>query len=159
MRNVVNLSIELSPKEVNNRLIDKWGIGVFRFAQVFAVSPIEMFMQRSSYPFTVREIKEIRRTLKKMRDTLFRGARHIREITEKLLEAPGKEISDDELAKEMRLGGYFKKYVHKHEILTRYVEKICLQGKRGVQINRKSIIAIGWGNLVSQGKRRISYNR
>jgi len=157
MRHVINLSIGLSPKEVNDRLINKWGISLFRFAQVFAVSPIEMFIQRSDYPFSVREIKEIKQTLKKMRDTLFKGARHIRKITEKLLEAPGKEISDDELVKEMRLGGYFNKYVHKHEILSRYVEKTSLQGKRGVQINKKSIVAVGWGNLVSQGNRRIDW--
>ena len=92
-----------------------------------------------------------------MQRDLFKGARRLREIIYLKLELPGKDISDDELIKEMRLEEYYEKYVHKHEILARYIEKTSLQGKRGVQINKKSIIAVGWGNLVSQESRRIDW--
>lgn len=149
--------LEDRPQTVNKLLTEKWGISLFRFAQVFAVSPIEMFLQKSSYPYTDKEMKEIKRTLKRMQNCLFRGGRRIREIINPPLKVSVKAISDDELVKEMHLQDFVKKYVHKREILTRYIEKTSLQGKRGVGLNKKSIIAVGWGNLVSQGKRRIDW--
>ena len=151
------LHIELSPKELNGHLLQKWGISLFRFAQVFAVSPIELFLQKSSYPFADKEMKEIKRTLKRMQDCLFKGGRRIREIINPPLKMPVNEISNDELVKEMHLQDFVKEYVHKREIFTRYVEKSSLQGKRGVGLNKKSIIAVGWGNLVYQEKRRIDW--
>jgi len=146
-----------SPRKAHELLMDKWGISLFKFAQVFAVSPIELFLQKSSYPFSNKEMKEVKRTLKKMQDCLFIGGRHIREIINKPLKLPVNEISNDELVKEMQLQEFVKKYVHKYEMLTRYVEKTSLHGKIGVGLNKKTIVAVGWGNLISQGKRRIDW--
>jgi len=148
--------IDLAAEELNNRLKEKWGISLFKFAQVFAVSPIEIFFQRSSYPFSDKDIREIKHTLKKMEDSLLKGARSIRKITDKLEEKPAKKVSDAELMKEMRLDGFLNEYVHKYERLIHF-EKAWLLGKPGVGMNKKSIVAVGWGNLVSEGNRRIDW--
>jgi hypothetical protein len=146
-----------SPQKVNKLLIEKWGISLFRFAQVFAVSPIELFLQKSSYPFTDKEMKEVKRTIIKMQDCLLSGGRRIREIINPPLKLPVNAISDDELVKEMQLQEFVKNYIHKYEILTRYVERTSLHGKIGVELNKKTIIAVGWGNLVSQRRQRIDW--
>jgi hypothetical protein len=148
---------EDTPQKVNNLLVARWGISLFKFAQVFAVSPVELFLQKTDYPFNYQEIKAIKHNLYKMRDDLLKRGRFILKITQRLKESPFKEMSDDELIKHMRLERFFKEYIHRHEIAMRYAEKICLQGKRGGGINKKSIIAVGWGNLVSEKSRRIDW--
>jgi hypothetical protein len=148
---------EDTPQRVNKLLMDKWHISLFKFAQVFAISPSELFLRRNTYPFTGDQIKEIKHTIKKMQADLLKGARHIRRITERLWEVPEEKVSDDELVKEMHLTAFTKRYIHKYEVVIRYLEKTSLQVGRGVGINKKSIIAVGWGNLVSEGNRRIDW--
>jgi hypothetical protein len=146
-----------APKDVNDLLLNKWGISLFRFAQVFAVSPVDQFLMRTDYPFSRQEIKAIRRNLKKMGDDLLERGRFVLRMTQRLGESPIKELSDDQLIKHMGLGEFFNDYIRRHRVALRYCEKVSLQGKRGSSINKKTIIAIGWGNLVSEEDRRINW--
>lgn len=146
-----------TPQVVNKVLMDKWGISLFRFARVFAVSPADLFLLRNEYPFSSKEINAIKRNLKAMQDDLIYRGRFILGITNKLWESPNKGMTDEELIKHMRLERFFKEYVHNHEEAIGYAAKICLQGKRGSGINRKSIIALGWGNLISGKSRRMDW--
>jgi len=146
-----------SPADVNSLLLDKWGISLFRVAQVFAVSPVDQFLMRSDYPFNPQEIKEIRRNLKAMGGYILKRGRSIFKIIGRLKEPPTSEISDDELIKLMRLEGFFKKYVRGHRVGLRYIEKVTLQGRRGSGINKRTIIALGWGNMISESGRRIDW--
>lgn len=148
---------EDAPQKVNTLLVDKWGIGLFRFAQVFAVSPVDQFLMRTNYPFSHQEIKAIKRNLKKMGDDLLKRGRLILKITERLKQTPVKETSDEELIKHMRLERFFKEYIRRHRIALRYLEKVSLQGKRGSGINKRTIIALGWGNLISESSHRIDW--
>lgn len=76
-------------QKVNNLLVDKWGISLFKFAQVFAVSPVELFLRMSDYPFTVQEIRSIKRNLRKMQNDILKRGRYILKITDKLKGLPG----------------------------------------------------------------------
>lgn len=148
---------EDSPKNVNAILMDKWRISLFRFAQVFAVSPADLILLRNDYPFSVKEISAIRRNLKAMQDDLLHRGRLILEITNKVRESPRKNMSNEDLIKHMRLERFFNEYIHNHEEAASYASRMSLQGKRGGGINRKSIIAVGWGNLISGKSRRMDW--
>jgi hypothetical protein len=151
------ISPEDSPKTVNNLVSGKWGVSLFRFAQVFAVSPLDLILQKNSYPLSIKDIREIKHVVGKMRADLLRGGRRIRRITEFLWDVPEDKISDVELIKEMHLEEFFSKYIHRFEVAARYLEKTSFQGGRGVGINKKSIIATGWGFFASQARRRVDW--
>ncbi len=157
MRRNPKISASDLPQVVNNVLINEWGISLFRFAQVFAVSPLDLILQKNSYPFSGREIREIKRLTGKMKADLLKGGRQIRKITKILWDVPEELLSDKELLKEMHLEEFIDKYIHRFDVAIRYIEKISFQGGRGVGLNKKSIIAVGWGFLVSQERRRIDW--
>lgn len=146
-----------SPQMVNEILADKWNVSLYKFAQVFAVSPMEMILQRNDYPFSGKEIKEIKHIIGKMQANLLKEGRRIRRITKVIWDLPEEKVSDEQLIKEMHLEEFIEKYIHRFEVATRYVEKVSFQGGRGAGLNTKSIIALGWGNLVSDGHRRIDW--
>ena len=148
---------EDSPQKVHKLLIDKWGISLFRFAQVFAVSPADLILLRNDYPFSTKELSAIKHNLKTMQDDLIYRGRLILGITNKLWESPRKAMSDEDLIKHMRLERFFKEYIHNHEEAIIYASKMSLKGKRGGSINHKSIIAVGWGNLISGKSRRMDW--
>jgi len=148
---------EDKPERVNDLLLDKWGISLFKFAQVFAVSPADQFLIETSFPFSHREIKAMRRNLNKMGDDLMKRGRFILKFMERLGASSPEETSDDELIKHMKLESFFDEYIHGHMKALRYYEIISLQGKRGRGINKKSIIALGWGNLISEKGHRIEW--
>ena len=146
-----------TPQQIHHLLQDKWGISLFKFAQVFAVSPLDLFIKKNNYPFTGRQLREVKRLTSKMRADLLKGGRQIRRITKILWDVPEESLSEEGLIKEMHLEEFIDKYIHRFEVAIRYIEKVSFQGKRGVGINKKSIIAVGWGYLVSQERRRIDW--
>jgi hypothetical protein len=146
----MKLALELSPKVVNNILKDKWGICLFKFAQVFAISPVDIFLQKSKKPFTFPEIKEIKLTLNKMRKDILKGARKIEKLMNKSSEFTIKHLTDNELIKDEGIKEFFNKYLFPREAIALYFEKSRQLGKRGIGLNKKSIVAVGWGNLLSK---------
>ena len=104
-----------------------------------------------------KKLSAIKRNLKAMQDDLIYRGRLILGITNKLWESPRKSMSDEDLIKHMRLERFFKEYIHNHEEAISYASKMSLQGKRGGGINHKSIIAVGWGNLISGKSRRMDW--
>jgi hypothetical protein len=146
-----------TPQQVHCLLLEKWGISLFKFAQVFAVSPLDLILQKNSYPFSGKEIREIKRLTNKMRADLLKSGRQMRRMTKILWDVPEEGLSDKELIKEMHLEEFIDKYIHRFEVAIRYLERTSFQGGRGVGINKKSIIAVGWGYLVSQERRRIDW--
>ncbi len=146
-----------SPEMVHDVLINKWGIGLFRFAQVFAISPADLLLCRNEYPFSIKEIALIKQNLKIMQETLLQRGRTISEITKKLKGQAGKSMSDEELIRHMRLGKFFRKYVHNQEAAITYAAMMSMHNKRGVAINPKSIIAVGWGNLIAGKNRKMDW--
>ena len=157
MRRNPKISTSDSPRVVNNVLREEWGIGLFRFAQVFAVSPADQIILRNDYPFSSRELEVIKRDLAIMQNTLIKRGRSIADITNRLSDQQNKAMSDEELIKHMRLERFFGEYVRNHEKAISYSSKMSLQGKRGGGINQKSIIAVGWGNLISGKSKRMDW--
>lgn len=142
---------------VDRILLDKWNIGVFKFAQVFAIAPIDFIIQKSNKPFTFKEIKEIRLALKKMLEDIFKGVRKI----EKLMKRPGglpiKSKSDSELLKEKAIRTFWLEYILPHEMILFYFERTGQLGKRGIGLNKKSIVSVGWGSLIARSGHRIDW--
>ena len=75
-----------------------------------------------------------------MRADLLKGrSARYGEITEVLWEVPEEKVSDDELVKEMHLAEFIERYIHKYEVVVRYLEKTSLQGRaRGLGSIRRA---------------------
>jgi len=157
MRHSPSILVSDSPRAVNDILIKKWGVGLFRFAQVFAISPADQIILRNDYPFSSRELEVIKRNLSTMQNTLIKRGRSILDITNRLNDRHSKALSDEELIKHMRLERFFGEYIRNHEKAISYSSRMSLQGKRGGGINQKSIVAVGWGNLISGKGRRMDW--
>ena len=153
----MKLVLELKPDDVNNMLMDKWGISLFKFAQVFAIAPIDYLVQKSNKPFTYEEIKEIRSTLNKMKEDIFKGVRKIEKLMNKTGDLPITNRSDSELLKEIAIRNFWLEYILPHEMILFYFERTRQLGKRGIGLNKKSIIAVGWGNLIARSGHRIDW--
>ena len=148
----------LSSKEVNELLQEKYGIGLFKFAQVFAVSPVDRFVQKRNMPFTYEEIKNIKDNLKKMKRDVLKKARYIDNLFRRVGGLPYQRIPDDELAKEEGVIDLISKYVSPRENSARFFEIVQRLGKRrGPGLNKKTIIAVGWGNLISKSGHRMNW--
>lgn len=148
---------ETAPDAFDSLLQDKWGISLFRFAQVFAIAPVDHFVQRSNTPLTYREVTEIRTALKKMVNGILRGTRKIDEI---MYRAGGRaipDISDAEIFNDKAIRAFYVGYIAPREIIAAYFERTQQLGKKGTGLNKKSIIAVGWGNLVSNSGNRIDW--
>jgi len=73
----MNLQPNHSPADANNLLIDKYGIGLFKFAQIFVVSPMDIFVQKGNKPFNTQELNELKSSLKVMWKGVIKRARDI----------------------------------------------------------------------------------
>ena len=93
-----------------------------------------------------------------MKNDVFKRARYIDKLFSRAKGLPGHHISDDEIAKEEGLEDLINKYLLPREMLALYFEKTRqLGGKRGIGLNKKSIIAVGWGNLISKSGHRMNW--
>ena len=146
-----------SPQAVNKALLNTWNTSLFTFAQVFAICPTDLYLQKRYEPFNFREIKEIRTALEKMRKDVLKGARKIESLMNKSKSFSAEDLTEDELVKDKAIKDFFDKYILVRQLVTFFFEKICQLGRRGVGLNKKSIIALGWGNLASKGGRRIDW--
>ncbi len=154
---LVNIPGKRSPKEVDNILSDKWGIRLFKFAQVFAIAPIDFLVQKRNEPFTFEEIKEIRSTINKMKEDIFKGVRKIDKLMNKAGGLPISNRSDSELLKEKAIRNFWLDYVLPRELILFFFERTCQLGKRGMGLNKKSIISVGWGILIAGSGHRIDW--
>lgn len=142
--------LKQSPKEVNDLLLNKWGISLFKFAQVFAVSPMDSFLQKNR-AITFREIKELKETLKNMRKDILKKTRHIDTVLS------GESITDSDLKKDKVISNFLFGYIRMREFSIALLEIFGEVGKRGTGLNKKSIIALGWGNLIFRAGRPIDW--
>jgi len=145
------------PQKVNKLLMDKWGISLFKFAQIFAVSPTDIYIQKGNKPFNSEELRELKNSLIKMWKQVLNRARHIEQMFSKAGGLPSRAFSDYELVKEEGLDALYHQYILPRELLAFYVEKTRQLGKRGIGLCKKSIIAVGWGNLVANKGYRIDW--
>ena len=145
------------PQKVNSLLVDRWGISLFRFAQVFAVAPVDHFVQRRAKPLTYREVTEIKAALRKMVDGILRGTRKIDRILDRAGGKPLRDISDAEILSDKAIRAFYVEYIAPREILAAYFERTQQLGKKGTGLNKKSIIAVGWGTLVAKSGNRIDW--
>jgi hypothetical protein len=137
-------------EEVNKLLLDKWGISLFKFAQVFALSPAHFLLQKQT-TVTSKEIKEVKDILKNMRKDILKKTRHIDTII------TGFNVTDNLLMKHSDIEGFINGYIRSRELLLTLIELPRYMGIRGGGLSNKTIIALGWGNLISHAGGRISW--
>lgn len=144
------IPVERSPKEVDIILKDVFGIGLFKFAQVFAVCPAHMFIQKRDSPFNTQEINQIRSALQKTWKALLENAGHVEALFGNFRKGPAKVSPEDELLNEKAFSDFYVQYLLPRDYLLYFLEKTHQLGKKGSGINKKTIIALGWANLVSR---------
>lgn len=147
----------LSATQVARLLTEKYGISLFKFAQVFAIAPVDHFVQKRAKPLTYPEVTEIRTALRKMVDGILKGTRKIDRIFNKAGGRPVPDISDAEILNDKAIRAFYVEYIAPREILAAYFERTQQLGKKGTGLNKKSIIAVGWGNLMSNTGNRIDW--
>lgn len=146
-----------SPDRVNDLLSKKWGISIFKFAQVFAVSPIDRYLEKRNIPFDYQTIKDIRDELSKMYGDILKRARRIDALMDRSEVQAKKKLSDLELGNEKEIRDFYINYIYPRLLLTTFFERSSQLGKRGGGLNRKSIVAAGWGNIIAKRGKRIDW--
>lgn len=154
---MVKLRPEQTPDEADSLLRERCGIGLFRFAQVFAVSPIDFVIQKRNEPFNYREITEVRRVLNRLKQDILNAARKIDNLMSRAGDLPHKGVSEEELLKEGALRKFWIEYILPHEAILFYFERTRQLAKKGSGLGKTSIIAVGWGNLIARAGHRIDW--
>jgi hypothetical protein len=140
------------PQTVNEMLMNKWGISLFKFSQVFAVSPADAPFRRLGLPFKLRDVKAVLETVDRMQNDILQGARQLH----KFFHGGQTEFSEKKFMEETGIRAFFLDYLYPRQILATFYE-LMLGTKRGKRINNKTIIAVGWGNLVSQTHDKVDW--
>jgi len=150
------INLSFSSKKVNDFLLQKYGISLFTFAQVFALSPFDSAFKKFDIPFKLQQIRAIRNLLFKMLDDIFKRARLVRSLLDKMTDSHSSDISENELVAEMGLEEFLVRYFYPQLMNITLIE-FARGSKQGIRLNKKSIIAVGWGNLLSNRGHRIDW--
>jgi hypothetical protein len=154
----IYLPAKLSPKEVNNQLVDIFGIGLFRFAQIFAIRPADTFIQKQECPFTSKEISKIKSALRKTWKSLLKNAEQIETLFSNIRETPVNVSHENELLNDKAFRDFYIRYLAPRAALVTHFEKRGQLTEKGTGLNKKTIIAVGWANLVSHKCRKIDWH-
>jgi hypothetical protein len=150
---------ELSSAEMNDQLMQKWGISLFRFAQVLAICAND---SEDSLQLPERYIIRKEKILKKKKLLLTLNKYILRRIRE--IDAAGWDISeheglwtDDEVIKYAKLEPFFEQYFNPLLQDTKETENVYTSHP-GARITKKSLLAAAWGGLVYQSHRRMDWD-
>lgn len=154
--NKLRIKIEQSPKEVNDRLLERFGISLFRFAQAFAVSPLDLVLQKPRYPVSLQEIRAARTSMKKAWDAIEEDGRRFSSLMDKFNEEPTGDFSREAFYKEKGIEDFRLKYYLPRLWLVLVLE-FNRGARQGIGLSKKSIIAIGWCNQIANGGQKIDW--
>lgn len=153
------LFYELSPKEMNDQLMQKWGISLFRFAQVLA-----MCANDSDDPLRLPERLIIRKEkiLKKKKLLLGLKKYLLKRIPE--IDAAGWDLfqhegpwTEDEVIKSAKLEPFFEQYLNPLIQETIKAENVYTSHP-GARITTRSLLAAAWGGLIYQSRRQMDWD-
>src|SRR4030042_3639307 len=148
------LFIELSPEEVNNSLLDKWGINLFKFAQVLAMCAGDALQLPEKYNVTKEKILKKKKLLIALKHYIFTRIPEIESLPKPWLE---QELSEDEFIEEFKLKTFFKDYLEPN--IKRIIElEKNYDVRQGTHVKKKSILAAAWGSLVYRSGRRMNWD-
>jgi hypothetical protein len=149
---------ELSSAEMNDQLMQKWGISLFRFAQVLAICAND---SEDSLQLPERYIIRKEKILKKKKLLLTLKKYILRRIRE--IDAAGWDISeheglwtDDEVIIFAKLEPFIEQYFNPLLQDTTNTENEYTSHP-GARITKKSLLAAAWGGLVCQSQRRMDW--
>jgi hypothetical protein len=153
------LSIDLSPKEQNDRLLKAWGISLFRFAQVLAMCAND---SDDSLQLPERLIIRKEKILKKKKLLLALKKDLLKRIPE--IDAAGWDLfqhegpwTEDEVIKVAKLEPFFELYFNPliQDTIKTENEYTSHQGAR---ITKRSLLAAAWGGLIYQSRRPMDWD-
>lgn len=144
---------ELSAKDIDTRLLDKWGVSLFRFAQILATCAGDWLQLPEQFNIT-------KERLRRKRNLLLALGKHIieqvKEIETDALSG-GRSRTEDEFLKSYRLEAFFYGYLNPR--LAETIEREnCYKPHQGARITKKSILAAAWGSLIYQNGQRMNWS-
>jgi len=147
---------DLSAKEVDEILQEKFGISLYRFARALALSIWIKTTSRYQF-YTDQQVKELRKIALEMRKYFLKqydkieslGQAGLRRDDPDYLAVQRDEKQEEQLLKKFGINKLIAHALTEAEIL----EKMYFNKKRGSYVDTKSLLAVGWGNLLQ--KKRI----
>lgn len=147
------LNEDLSPKKVNDLLFKTFGVSLFKFAQVFAypiekqvTSPRQRCWRKTEVGdivWTPKDIKKTKNIFLKLKRDIFRGMLDIN------IMLSGKQtITEEKIIKSHEFKNFFDECYD--PLLKEILEVEKMINYKGIDINPKSLIAAGWGNLIHE---------
>lgn len=159
-RSIKRFNEDLSPKKVNDFLLETFGISIFKFAQVFAypiekmiISPRQRCWRKTvvgDIVWTPQDIKKTKEILLKLKGDIIRGMLDI-----DILFLGRQTLTEEKIVK----GNEFKKFFVEFydPVLKSVLEVEKTINYKGIDINPKSLIAAGWGNLIHESGAKIQW--
>jgi hypothetical protein len=152
----IRISVNESASGVNDRLLDRFGVSLFKFAQVFAVSPLDLILQRPRYSVSLKEIRAARTSMIKVWHAIENDARNYSILMAKLTGVPRSDFSKEDFRKEDGIFDFFAKY-YLPRLWIILVHELNRGARQGIGLSKKSIIALGWCNQITRIVKKIDW--
>jgi hypothetical protein len=144
---------ELSAKEVNGRLLDKWELSLFKFAQVLAMCAGDWLQLPEKLNITKEKIQRQRKLLLGLKKYIFKQINKVESITYPV----NKKLSENKFIQIYKLETFFKEYFN--PLFAHTVEREnSYKARQGAHITKKSILAASWGSLIYQNGQRMNWS-
>jgi hypothetical protein len=144
---------ELPAKEINARLLDRWGLSIFKFAQILATCAGDWLQLPEGLNITKKKLQRKRRLLLALGKHVIRQIREIEAIT-----SIGHESqTEGEFFKAYGLEPFFYGYLNPCLVETIEREN-SHRPHQGARITKKSILAASWGSLIYQNRQRMNWS-
>lgn len=145
--------VELAAKEVNSRLLDRWGLSIFRFTQILATCAGDWLQLPEQFNITKEKLQRKRRLLLALRKHIIEQVKEIESITF----IGDRSKTADEFFKSYGLEAFFQGFLIPR--LARTIEQEnCYEPRQGARITKKSILAAAWGSLIYQNGQRMNWS-
>lgn len=118
---------------------------------------MDVFIHKQKKPFTAQELNELKSSLKAMWATIIKRAYQIDRILSKAGDLPVKNTPDNDVIQDEAIKDFHSQYILPRELIALYFERTGQLRKPGSGLDKKSIIAVGWGNLLARGNKRIDW--
>lgn len=145
--------VELAAKEVNSRLLDRWGLSIFRFAQILATCAGDWLQLPEQFNVTKAKLQRKRGLLLALRKHIIKQIKEIESITF----IGDRSQTEEEFFKSYDLEAFFDGYLNPRLAETMEREN-CHKPHQGARITKKSILAAAWGSLIYENQQRMNWS-
>jgi hypothetical protein len=154
--NRLSIDIDFSPQKVNDLLLKKGGISLFKFAQLFAACAADWHTLPPKYRRTKGKILKRKRSLVALKTSIIKRISDYEEA-ETFPSWVDRNMSEAEIIKRCWLDPFFNNYFNPRMETTIELEKRYKPQRGRPPINRKSLLAATWGRLKYQCGHKIEW--